>query len=403
MGAAALGAQLVDAVHRSYDEMVDVRRHLHAHPELSFEEVATTDLVTDRLAALGLSPRPSATPTGAAALLEGGRPGRTILLRADIDGLPVQERSGLPYASAEDGRMHACGHDAHTAAMLGVAGALAAHAEDLPGRYLFVFQPAEERVSGAQSMVDGGLLEGMDVAAALGMHVVSIQSTGVIAARRGVSMAGGWGLQLVVTGAGGHGALQPRRGNVVLAAASIATCLDSVVEDMEYEGTRYVCSPGMIVAGTAPNVVPTRAELAATLRWFDEAQRDVAMRRLSELASDVSQDFDVTVSVDVTFRTGPVRNDPQVTDVVLDTVRENLSDVTITEPASPVAASDDMSVFLDRVPGCYLLVGAALPDGSSGMHHSPTFAIDERALDIGGAALATAAVRLAALDDAPSR
>ncbi|MGH8979620.1 MAG: M20 metallopeptidase family protein [Acidimicrobiales bacterium] len=393
---ATLAAHLAAQVRDGYDEMVDIRRLVHSRPELSFEETATTALVTARLAALGLTLRPSPTPTGAVAVLEGGRPGRTVLLRADIDGLPLQEQSGLRFASEVDGRMHACGHDAHVAAMLGVAGALAAHAEDLPGRYLFVFQPAEERVSGAQAMVDGGLLDGVDAAAALGMHVVSIAPTGTVMARRGISMAGGWALQIVVTGSGGHSALEPRQGNVVLAASSIATRLASVVEDMSSEGTSCVCSPGMIVAGTAPNVVPARAELSATLRCFDQSQRDVAMRRLSELVTEVGEELDVAVSVETSYGTGPVRNDPHVTDVVLDELRRGLPDVEVVEMASPVPASDDVSVLLERVPGCYLLVGAALADGSSGTHHSPRFAIDERSLEIGATVLSRAAVRLGA-------
>jgi amidohydrolase len=383
-------------VERRRDQMVDVRRDLHAHPELSFEEHRTTLLVRDELSAAGVVLLPSPTPTGAVGLVEGGRPGATVLLRADIDALPVEEQTGLPFRSEDDGKMHACGHDAHTAILLGVAAALASCAGDLPGRYLLVFQPAEERVSGAQAMMDGGLLQGLDPAAAVGLHVVSFTPTGTVAARPGIAMAGGWGLRVTVTGSGGHGALQPRQGNVVLAAAEIATRLHTAVDGMGADGTGAVCSPGRIFAGTAPNVVPTRAELFGTLRWFDPGQRDEAIRRVEALCAEVSEDFGVSSSVEVEFATGPVSNDPAVTATVLAAVHRALPGVEVREMPAPVAASDDMSVILDAVPGCYMMVGAAPADGSGGMHHSPTFAIDEEVLSIGAHALASSAVTLAA-------
>lgn len=374
--------------------MVDVRRDLHRHPELAFAETGTTALVRDRLAALGLELRACPTPTGAVAVLDGGRPGRTVLVRADIDALPVTEATGLPYASTTDGLMHACGHDAHTAILLGVASALSRCAEDLPGRYLLVFQPAEELVSGAKAMVGGGLLDDITADAAIGVHVASMIPTGVVATRPGVAMAGATGLRLVVSGAGGHGALDPRRGNVVLAAAHLAGRLHTVVDELGTDGTQCVCSPGVIAGGTASNVVPTRAEVGATLRTFDEGQREQAGRRLEELAADVAGELAVEVAVETVYTTGPVRNHPAVTDVVLGAASS--AGLTALRSPSPVAASDDVSVLLDRVPGCYAMVGAALAGGISGSHHSPTFAIDERALGIGAQVLALSAARLAA-------
>jgi amidohydrolase len=378
-----------------YDEMVDVRRELHALPELSFLETQTTALILERLGDVGLELATCPTPTGAVCSLDGGRPGRTVLVRADIDGLPVQEHNDLPFASRVDGQMHACGHDAHTSIVLGVASALAAHAEDLPGRYIFVFQPAEETVSGAQALVDGGLLDQFDPAVAIGCHVASALPVGLVAARGGLHMAGVRGLRVSVRGSGGHGALQPRQGNVVLAVARFADRLDRVVASLESDGAACVCSPGLVHAGSAPNVVPTEALLLGTLRFFDSGQLKEAERRLQYLADEVTAEFGVEVSVEQTYRTDSVRNDAGVTRVVLDAARGVLGAAQVFEPASPVAASDDMSVFLERVPGCYLFVGAALPDGSSGNHHSPAFAIDEGALRSGARTLAAAAVTLA--------
>lgn len=252
-------------------------------------------------------------------------------------------------------------------------------------------------------MVDGGLFTDIEPAAAIGMHVVSTLPYGSLQARAGVSMAGGWGLDIAVTGSGGHGAMQPRQGNVVLAAAHIATRLHSVVAGMAYQGTDYVCSPGMIVAGTAPNVVPTRAHLAATLRWFEPARRDEAMRRLDIVCQDVASDFDVRVTVERVFGTGPLVNDAAVTELAIDAARRALPESSVSAMPGPVAASDDMSVLLERVPGCYLMVGAGRHDGTSGMHHSPAFDIEEDAIVAGAKALAAIAVGLAARSDNVTR
>ncbi len=388
--------QLVaDSVRDQRDRMIDLRRDIHAHPELSLEERRTTALVADELTRCGIELRPGPTETGAVGALAGGRPGATVLLRADIDALPVNEETGLPFASTVDGAMHACGHDAHTAILLGVAGALSTRAEELPGRYLFVFQPAEEQVSGARAMLDGGLLDNEAAATAIGLHVATLAPTGAVLARPGLAMAGAWGLSFTVSSGGGHGALQPRRGNVVLAAAAIATRLHEAVEGMGASGTDAVCSPGVIAAGTAPNVVPTRAELGATLRWFDVAQRDEAMDRLAALVREIEADFEVATILEVTFGTGPVRNDPSVTATVLSAAHRALPDALVADMGAPVAASDDVSVLLDAVPGCYMMIGAAIDDGVTRLHHSPTFDIDERSLGIGAAALAASAVALA--------
>ncbi len=390
---------LASHVDATYDELVDVRRELHRTPELSFQETMTSAVILDRLAAIGLDPAPCPTQTGAVCALEGGRRGRTVLLRADIDGLPVHEDNGLPFASRVEGTMHACGHDAHTAIALGVASALASHAEELPGRYVFVFQPAEETVSGAQAMVDGGLLDRYRPEAAIGCHVASALPVGLVVARSGLHMAGVRGLRVSVEGSGGHGALQPRQGNVVLAVARFADLLDRVVTELESDGTPCVCSPGVLSAGSAPNVVPTEAILLGTLRFFEPEQLTEAERRLRRLAEDVMAEFGVTVRVEQTYRTDAVRNDAALTEIFLGAAKEVLGDSRAFAPGSPTAASDDMSVFLDRVPGCYAFVGAALPDGSSGNHHSPAFAIDEEALRTGSKALAAAAVALASQRD----
>ena len=375
--------------------MVDIRRQLHAEPELSFEEVTTTRLIRSRLDSLGLTEERCPTATGAVASLTGGRPGETVLLRADIDALPVTEAPGLPFASRTQGRMHACGHDAHVAILLGAAAALSARAEDLPGRYLFVFQPAEEQISGAQAMLEGGLLDTAHPTQAVGCHVIAQVPVGTLVARPGVAMAAAHGIRVTMSGSGGHGALQPRRGNVVLAISRLADRLDTVVSGLSFEGADCVCSPGLIRTGTANNVVPTTAEMAASLRTFTAGQQAEAWARLEQLARAVAAEFDVEAHLEVSNQTGPVSNDAAVTGRILDVARRVLPDHAVMQAPSPIAASDDVSAILEQVPGCYFFVGAGRSDGTSGMHHSPAFAIDEQAIRAGSKVMAAAALELA--------
>jgi amidohydrolase len=383
----------VDAV---FDGMVDVRRAIHAHPELAFEEIATTAVISERLRSLGLSQLPCPTPTGAVGRLEGLRPGRCVLLRADIDALPLQEPDVEPFSSARDGVMHACGHDAHVAILLGVAEVLAGHREELSGEFIFVFQPAEESIGGAERMLDGGLLDGHIPDAALGCHVTSELPTGMIAVRPGVSMAAATAFRLQLSGAGGHGALQPRLGNVVLAASRIATRLDDVTSGMSSEGTSCVCSPGMIAGGAAPNVVPVQAEVYGTFRTFSRHQTTEAWHRLEELAAGIGSELDVDVQLQRIGASSPVVNDADVTASLQSTARAVLPDGAVFELPVPVTASDDVAAFLDRVPGCYFFAGAAKGDGTSGPHHSPRFSIDEAVMKSAATVLTASAVELAA-------
>lgn len=385
-------------VDAAYDEMVDLRRQLHATPELSFAETLTTTRIRQHLSDLGLVEEPCPTETGAVFRLPAGRrqvEDGPILLRADIDALPVHEESRVPFASATPGVMHACGHDAHAAILVGTARVLATMVDDLARDVIFVFQPGEEAISGATAMVAGGLLAQHRPSKVLGCHVTSLAPAGLVLSRPGVAMAGVDTLRAVIRGKGGHGAIDPRRGNVVLAAARLAVDLESVVEDLSYQGTGCVCSPGVLGAGTAPNVIPVKAEVLGTLRTFSQAQAQEAWVRLEELAQRTAAEFEVEVMLDPPFRVGPVRNDPSVTASLEASARRVLPEGALVEMPAPASASDDVSVFLDQVPGSYFFVGAALPDGSSGIHHSPTFAIDEGSLRTGAVVMTAAAADLA--------
>jgi amidohydrolase len=375
------------------DRMVDVRRDLHRHPELGFEEHRTTRLVTERLDELGLVARACPTTTGAVYELEGTRPGATVLLRADLDALPVQEATN-DMASLTEGVMHACGHDAHVAALLGVAEVLASRRAELPGRYVLVFQPAEESLGGGKEMVAGGVLDGLDAAAVVGCHVTTMAPVGLVALRAGVAMSEVRSFTVTARGAGGHGATAGAAGNVLLAVARLAGELDGVVEGMSHDGTACVCSAGTLHAGTAPNVVPSSATLRGTLRTFTPEQSTAALETLRRRCDEVARTFGCDVELALADHAPAVVNDAAVTDVVRRVAGAAVGDgQVLTIP--PVTPSDDVSEFLARVPGCYFFVGAGRPDGTSGAHHSPAFSLDEGCLPIAARVLADAAVALA--------
>jgi amidohydrolase len=385
------GTASIDAV---FDEMVDQRRAVHRHPELAFEEHATTALIRDHMAALGVDEALRVTDTGGIFAMDGGQPGRTVVMRADIDGLPVHEDGATPGHSDLDGTMHACGHDVHVASLLGVATALQSRQGDLPGRYIFLFQPGEEALCGAKKMVEGGALDVMAGASLVGFHVTSQLPTGLVALRAGVAMSEAHSLRITLEGPGGHGAMPTGKGDVIRATADLVARLGEVAEGLTYEGANCVCSAGMLSAGTAVNVVPTRAVVSGTLRTFTDAQREEAFGRLRALCAAIGDSHEVSVDLEVPERTPAVRNDPAATDLVEAQAQAVLGAERVLRmpPSSP---SDDVSEFLNHLPGCYFFVGGAAKDGSSGMHHSPTFSVEDESLRVGAGVVLRSAVALA--------
>jgi amidohydrolase len=383
--------ELLDEV---YDPMVDIRHDLHAHPELAFQEVRTTKTIMDRLVALGFEMRPCPTSTGAVARLVGAKPGKRVMVRADIDGLPVNEETGLGFASQTTGLMHACGHDVHTASLLGVADLLSRRRDELEGEFTLLFQPAEEVIGGAKVMIEGGVLIDNPVDFVIGGHVTSLGPVGLVASRGGIMMSDGQTLNVHIAGRGGHGAMSTVEGNVVLAVSALAPRLGEVVDGLVYEGTNCACSAGVLMAGTANNVVPREAVLRGTLRTFTPEQKKEAITRLRSILNDVASAFTVQCELELSESTPPVRNDADVATNVMASAAKVVGADNVHE-FPPVTPSDDVSEFLNRVPGCYVFIGGALEDGSSGMHHSPDFAIDDRACRVMAGVLAASAVDLA--------
>jgi amidohydrolase len=362
------------------DDVVGWRRHLHRHPELSFHETETAAFVADTLAGFGDAleiERPA--DNSVVAHLRTGRPGAVVALRADIDALPIDEQSGVEFASSRAGVMHACGHDAHTAMLLGAARVLAAGRDRLPGGEVrFLFQPAEEVVpGGARDLVAAGAVDAVDFV--YGCHVWTGLEVGGVAAMPGPFMAATDFFTLAITGAGGHGGMPHQATDTVAIAAQVVSNLQHVVARRIDPLESAVVTVGAIHAGDAPNVIPGRVEMAGTARSFDPAVRE----RLPGLIEDVVRGITAAHGADyeLDYQVGylPVVNDERAAALVREAIPPDAA-----ADLAPIMGGDDFSAYLEHAPGCYAFVGARSEEsGAVHPHHHPRFRIDERALPIG--------------------
>jgi amidohydrolase len=376
------------------DEVIELRRHFHRHPEVSFSEHETSRQLTERLRQLGLEIKPCPTETGVVAVLDTGKPGKTVMLRADIDGLPIHEESGVEFSSRTNGRMHACGHDAHMAIMVGVARTLVDRIWDIRGRYLFVFQPAEEIVEGAKAMIAKGLLDDHHPDSVIGLHVTSFMESGTVISRPGLMWAGSDAFEIGFSGPGGHGGMMGRRGNVLAAQAFFIERLHTVVEGLELDGVQCHTTVGDIRSDGAWNIVPRGVLVKGSLRTFNDSLRGQALDRLNDLLRETDSEFDVDSKLDLVHGTVPLMNEPNITKTVLQVGHSLIGDKA-SILGRPLTVSDDFAEFLTRIPGCYFMLGAMPKGEPPPAHHSPGFRIDEEALPIGVKVLAGAASRLA--------
>jgi len=377
------------------DEVVELRREFHRRPEISFGETATSVRIAERLRELGLDLKRCPTETGAVAMLDTGRAGKTVMLRADIDALPILEESGVDFESGSEGRMHACGHDAHMAMMLGVARTLADQAGDVGGRYLFVFQPAEEIVSGAKAMIAGGLLDEHHPDAVIGLHIVSFLESGTVVTKPGLLWAGSDAFDIGIKGPGGHGGMMGRAGNVLAAQAFLIERLHTIVDGLEHEGTNCHTTVGNVISDGAWNIVPRGVKVKGSVRTFTAAMREEAIGRLRDLLKETDTEFEVSSTLELVHGTVPLLNEPNVTRTVLE-VAESQIGAKASVLGRPLTVSDDFAEFLTRIPGCYFMLGAMPPGERPTAHHSPGFKIDEAAFPVGVKLLAGAASRIAA-------
>lgn len=386
LGIAALAAALAERT-------VALRRDLHRHPEIAFEERRTMGVVADQLRALGLSPRTGIGGTGVVALWDSGRPGPTVLARADIDALPVEEENEVPYRSMVAGAMHACGHDGHTAVLLSVAEIVTTRADALAGRVLFVFQPAEEIVRGAAAMLADGALEGVRVDHVIGLHLSSDQPVGTVAVREGPSMAATDSYRLTVTGRGGHAAKPQEVIDPIVTAAEIVTTLQTLVSRETDPVDQAVISITSIHGGTAFNIIPESVELKGTLRTFKPETRERLRRRIVEVGRSVAELHGATLAYDWFEGSPAVVNDADATAWFRRVAAEVVGEDRVVV-CDPIMGGDDMALWLQQAPGCYFFVGSQGSEASAYPHHHPRFDLDERSLPIAVEVLATAVERL---------
>ena len=366
------------------DALVQVRRDLHRHPEIAFEEAGTAAKIADALGRLDISPRHGVGRTGVSA--DVGTGGDRLLVRADMDGLPLTEASGVDFESETPGRMHACGHDGHVAIALAVAARLARNPAARPLRFLF--QPAEERGGGARACVADGALEGVD--AAVGLHLWNQLPVGRVGVNRGALMAAVDEFEIHVEGRGGHGAAPHETSDPIVAAARIVEAVQTIVSREVSPLDAAVVTIASVHGGDAFNVIPSDVRLTGTARWFRDSTGEAIAEKLERVVSATAAAAGVSARLDYRRINRPTVNDRGIADVVIETAVNLLGKENV-ETETRTMGGEDMSVYLDRVPGCFFFVGSA-PAGPHRPHHSPRFAIDERALAI-GVALMEAVVR----------
>jgi amidohydrolase len=375
------------------EQVVLDRRHLHMHPELRFEEHETGRFVAERLRALGLEVRHPVGRTGVVGLLRGRRSGRTLMLRADMDALPIEEENDVPYRSTRPGVMHACGHDGHTAILLGVAQLLASRPARLDGDLKLCFQPAEEGSGGALAMIEEGVLDRPKVDAVVGLHLAQWLPLGTVGVSPGAIHATPTRLEVDLSGRGGHAAAPHRCVDTVLVAAQVVVALHQIVAREVNPIERAVITIGSSHAGTTYNVIADTARLRGTIRAYDEELRDFLRRRVEEVATGVARAMRAEAVVRTFPGPPPVVNDPALADLVA-AVAGAHPGVGATVPCEPSMGADDVAEYLKRVPGCYFWLGTRNDArGLTGEHHHPRFDLDEAALPLGVDLLARVAER----------
>jgi len=370
------------------DALVATRRDLHQHPELGFQETRTSTLVADRLKGLGYEVTTGVGRTGVVAV-KAGR-GRCVMLRADMDALPVDEANDVPYKSRHPGQMHACGHDGHVAIGLEVARRLARLS--LPGGVKFAFQPAEEISSGAEAMIRDGVLDAPRVEAAFGIHLWNDLPAGTIAIMPGPVMASVDEFEITILGRGGHAAAPHQTIDPVLIAAHVVTGLQSLIARRRNPFEEGVLSITQVSAGHAFNVIPGRADLRGTVRTFGGKFWEEAQRLVEEATRGIAGAFGASAEIRYRRLSGPLVNEETMT-ALMKGVGEEIVGKERVIGGVRTMGGEDMSYFLRKVPGCFAFVGSAPPGKTASPHHSPTFDIDEDALVIGAELLAQTAVR----------
>lgn len=357
--------------------VIDLRRDFHRHPELGFQEFRTSARVADFLRASNIEPTEGVAITGVTAEIRGEQPGPTLMLRADMDALPVSEETDLDFASLEAGKMHACGHDLHTAVLLGTASILHSMKSRLKGSVRLVFQPAEEGPGGAEPMIQAGVLEGVDYA--LGLHMWSDLPFGHVAATPGPVMAAADTFQVKIHGKGGHAAYPHESADPIVAAAALITALQTLVSRNTSPFDSAVVSVTQISGGTADNVIPERVEFSGTIRTFQPKTKAALVHRLQEMVPSLCKSYGTVGTFEFTEGYPALINHS----LPCQWVRNAAEEMGLPMSTQATMGGEDMAYYLQKVPGAFFFLGAA-PDQPERVfpHHHPKFQLDERAVPL---------------------
>jgi amidohydrolase len=384
---------VAEAVDRLSDEIIALRREIHEYPELAFEEQNTAARVEAHLKRLGIGCRTGIGKTGIVALLEGGKPGPTIAIRADMDALPIVEPAGLPFASKVPGKMHACGHDAHTAIVLGVASILAAQSASLAGRVMFVFQPAEETLTGAAAMLEAGAFADRVPDAILGFHNWPQLRTGTVGWHADAVMASSDAFDVTLKGVGGHGAHPHLAVDSIVGAAQFVNQLQTIVSREIAPLASAVVTIGRIAGGTARNIIAPSTEMSASVRTLDAdtaAKVEAAVRRILEgLRVGMRIDYELKW----TKLTPVLRNDRATMVRVLEVARETLGPANVIEMPAPSMGSEDFAWFAERVPSAHLRIGSKI-DGHDTAIHRADYRLNEEMIPLAMTVMTRAVLEL---------
>lgn len=375
---ASMNREIKFAVDGLFDGLVAIRRHLHAHPELSGSEAATAAFVANKLDAIGVDLlRTGVGGHGVVAEIRGDQPGAAVALRADMDALPIAEKTGVPYCSTNPGVMHACGHDGHTTMLLGAVSILAAHRPLINGAVRFVFQPSEENVAGAEKMCADGAIDGVQSIYALhGWPALPIGSIGI---RSGAMMAAVDDFDIEIVGCGGHTGYPHRAVDPIVIGARIVEAIQSLLSREIDPFEPAVATVTRFQAGTAYNVIPASAHLAGTIRTLTPATRDRLPRRLIETATQIAAAANAVAHVSLVKGSPPVMNDIEATKLVEQVGKDTLGENAVVTLSNPSMGGEDFAVYLERTPGAFFRLGLGDVTGL----HTPTFDFPDAAIPFG--------------------
>jgi amidohydrolase len=372
------------AIRNLQSQLVEWRRSLHQKPELGFEEQITAAFIAEKLQEWGISHQTGIAQTGIVATIKSDRPGKVLAIRADMDALPIQEANQVSYRSQHDGKMHACGHDGHVAIALGTAYYLSRHLNDWCGTVKIIFQPAEESSGGAKPMIAAGVLSNPDVDAILGLHLWNNLPLGTVGVRSGALMAAVECFKVNILGKGGHGAMPDQTVDSIVVASQIVNALQTIVSRNVRPLDAAVVTVGEFHAGTALNVIADTAKLSGTVRYFNLELETLIRNRIEAIIAGICQTYGANYELDYWQLYPPVINDPGMAELVSSVAAGVVETPIGIVPECQTMGGEDMSFFLEQVPGCYFFLGAANPDrGLAYPHHHPRFDFDETALGMG--------------------